>query len=396
MVRITKNIEAREYASGKSVIFITFQYRGARCREKLPKLDPSSKKDEKYAKQLLAEIERQISLNQFNYADYFPNSKNAEKYSGVSRKTVEQLLKGALADYKRVAKPSSYRKYEQPVNALWVPHLGHLTVPHVAPEHIREVIRDQDVTIKTMRNYLLPLRLMFDNAIDDGVITHSPLDRIKLARIMPKKKSGYEIDPYKLEEIDTLLAGFVKYESDWLNYFEYQFFTGCRPSETYALLWSKVGLVTRTVKIDCALVERVFQDSAKTDSGNREFALLDRALNAIQRQKSITYLAGEHVFINPNTKRGIVDTKESRRLWNKIHKLTGVRRRTQYQMRHTYASNLLSQGANPLKVAKDMGHKDVEMLFKVYGRWVDQGRDFDGKVSYGIAPSVPPKKLRSV
>jgi integrase len=47
-----------------------------------------------------------------------------------------------------------------------------------------------------------------------------------------------------------------------------------------------------------------------------------------------------------------------------------VRYRNPYQTRHTYASTLLSANENPWWVAKQMGHVDVEMVFRHYGKWI--------------------------
>jgi integrase len=60
--------------------------------------------------------------------------------------------------------------------------------------------------------------------------------------------------------------------------------------------------------------------------------------------------------------------------------------RNPYQMRHTFASQLLSQGENPAYIAKLLGHKTTEMVIRNYGRWVEQGATlgFDRpQVKYG-------------
>jgi integrase len=36
----------------------------------------------------------------------------------------------------------------------------------------------------------------------------------------------------------------------------------------------------------------------------------------------------------------------------------------------SYVSTLLSRGENPWWVAKQMGHVDVEMIFRRYGKWI--------------------------
>lgn len=38
-----------------------------------------------------------------------------------------------------------------------------------------------------------------------------------------------------------------------------------------------------------------------------------------------------------------------------------------YDLRHTHASLLIEQGANPLEVAQRMGHTDASITLRVYG-----------------------------
>jgi integrase len=39
-------------------------------------------------------------------------------------------------------------------------------------------------------------------------------------------------------------------------------------------------------------------------------------------------------------------------------------------VRHTFASAELTQGANPWLLAQQLGHVDVEMVFKIYGKFI--------------------------
>lgn len=58
-------------------------------------------------------------------------------------------------------------------------------------------------------------------------------------------------------------------------------------------------------------------------------------------------------------------------IWKPALTKAKIQYRYPYQCRHTYASMMLSSGANPLWVAKQMGHADWGMIRKVYGRWID-------------------------
>jgi len=48
-----------------------------------------------------------------------------------------------------------------------------------------------------------------------------------------------------------------------------------------------------------------------------------------------------------------------------------VRYRRQYQTRHTYASMMLTAGESPVWLANQMGHSDLTMIARTYGRWID-------------------------
>ena len=59
-------------------------------------------------------------------------------------------------------------------------------------------------------------------------------------------------------------------------------------------------------------------------------------------------------------------------------RLLGLDRRRPYQLRHTCATLWLSAGENPLWIARQLGHSSVEMLFRVYARWVKDITRNDG------------------
>jgi integrase len=56
--------------------------------------------------------------------------------------------------------------------------------------------------------------------------------------------------------------------------------------------------------------------------------------------------------------------------WRRALRAAGVRYRYPYQMRHTYASMMLSAGENPAWIARQMGHADWGMIRRTYARWM--------------------------
>ena len=56
-------------------------------------------------------------------------------------------------------------------------------------------------------------------------------------------------------------------------------------------------------------------------------------------------------------------------------KLNNIEQRTLYNLRHTFASQLISNGADIVWVSKMLGHKDVSITLKVYTKFIQEQED---------------------
>ena len=54
-----------------------------------------------------------------------------------------------------------------------------------------------------------------------------------------------------------------------------------------------------------------------------------------------------------------------------VHHIGTLIVREMKQTRHSFATVALSCGENPLWIAKVMGHRNTEMIIKVYGKYVE-------------------------
>lgn len=373
---LPRGIESRTYPSGKKVLQIEFQYRGVRCRETLSTLSPERVKDVRYAANLKSEIEAKIERGTFNYAEYFPESKRARLFGhATSTKTVKELTDEWLDDVRRSHPHSTVRCYEKSVRTFIDPYLSHYRVADLTPSIIREAIRHRQVTMKTLRNDLTPLRAVINLALQDAILDRNPLDSIDLSRLVSrdKKKSDYEVDPLDLNEINRFLEACREHRPEWVNYWTVAFFTGMRTGELYGLQWDDIDWEEETVAVRRTITEGKEKET-KTKAGNRELVLTPMALDALRRNRSVTEMRGPWVFVNPTTGRPLIRYDVTDRCWRFVLKRAGLRYRNQYQTRHSYASNLLSGGENPLFVAQQMGHADTQMIMRTYGKWIEQGR----------------------
>ncbi len=152
-------------------------------------------------------------------------------------------------------------------------------------------------------------------------------------------------------------------------------YTGMRTGELVALRWPRVDLQAGTIRITETTTERKDKDRPKTKAGARTIPLLPAAREALELMRQYTLLAGDRVTVNPRSTRDdkAWDDKRLAQVWKAAHAGTGISYRNPYQLRHSFASNLLSEGENIALISRLLGHATVEMTIRHYARWIAQG-----------------------
>lgn len=366
--KTANGVIVRKWPSGKTTLRINFYYRGVRCFEAL-KIEATAA-NIKYAERLRGEILNAIERGAFSYPDYFPNSKRAYIFGHVQSKiTIGELLREFLAESKLTKEASTYRGYKRVCEGHLLPLFDKIEIQDLQPAMLRKWIRSLNCTTKTVANILTPLRAIIEQALVDQYIKENPLNSIIVDKLLNKetKKSDYRADPFSIDEIKTILneaTGQVRL------LFQFAFFTGLRVSELIGLRWEDIDWQNQIIHVEETIVAKEAK-GPKTEAGVRDVLLLPPALEALKLQKQYTFAQKGRVFHNPQTNKQWETSQQIRRTqWMHILKRAGIRYRNTYQTRHTYASMMLSQGENIMWVSKQLGHVDVEMVIKTYGRWI--------------------------
>lgn len=387
--RKVTGVTAIKREGGKEVYQIAFSFMGVQCRETISR--PHSKASLTYCVNLRGEILRRIESGTFVYTEYFPDSKRASIFGHGHGKshTIREALEAYRDRTRATLEASTWNPYRRDIDNILIPRWGHMRLTAFSPSDLRAWAGEQTVTLKRMRNILLPLRAIFAEAKEDGIIKVSPMD-INLRKLVPmeKRTSDFEPEPYSMAELRTVLANVPEPER-WA--FQLWAFTGLRTGELVGLRWPRIDLEGNTLRVEETTTERVDKPRMKTAAGRRVIPLLPAALEAIQHLRAFTQLANDRVTINPRgyRKDKAWDTNKLADVWMKAHKGTGVTPRPPYQLRHTFASHLLSQGNNPAWISKLLGHKTVEMVIRTYCRWISEGEalGFDRPPRrYGMEP----------
>lgn len=291
----------------------------------------------------------------------------------------------AWLDKIKSSKPHSTHNTYKRAGEICIKHLGHHTLQGLSenPAPIFEMIESmENLTLKTVRNYLGPLRAIFSRAYTRRQIKHNPFADFSPSDLIHGARSAYRIDPFDEREIALL----IEHGREWSNYIQFNAYTGLRPSEMMGLEWADIDISTRTALVQRAVVTRAEKDT-KTEGSTRRIKLLPLAEQALTAQKEVTLLQGGKVFINPVTGMAITDYEEINNAMQVICRRAKIRYRPAGQLRHSYASNRLMSGANLYDVADQMGHRNrkgqvsIEMVIKHYGTYIEQVAGLTG--SYG-------------
>lgn len=227
-------------------------------------------------------------------------------------------------------------------------------------------LKDRGLSGKTINNNLIPLRLYFDDLVQNEELDKSPLRNItnvEVARPIPDPLTEAEY-----QAVMSVLKGAAK------NFFQFACWTGLRTSELIALLWSDVDLERGIITVSRAKV-RGRVKGTKTAGSTRNIEATAPAIEALRNQREFTYLQQREVFLNPNTGRPFSGDKPVREtFWKPALKKAGVRYRKAYCTRHTFISLALSYGCNPNWVAQQAGHVNTAMVWKHYGKYIRTDR----------------------
>lgn len=272
---------------------------------------------------------------------------------------------------------STRSKYKGILTNHWMPAFALMAVEDITPAIIRQHINELSFnTEKTFNNALIPLRGVFELAFEDEVIDDLPTKRIK-----NKKFQEEEPDPFTEDEMTKLLGWIKENASDIMLYwyFEVAFWTGARPSEMIALLWSDVDLEKGTMSITKGRVRGILQNKTKT-SKSRLVYLNDNALSAFKNARALNR-GDEYVFVKADGSHWNHESN-MRSVMRSATQATHIRHRPAYNTRHTYATILLMNGINPAFAANQLGHS-LLMFTKIYSRWIhgEQSRNEINKLN---------------
>jgi integrase len=269
-------------------------------------------------------------------------------------------------------------------------------------------LQERAVPVGQVNKVLKILRAIFNVASTrryrgQVLVADNPMRSVKKLR-----QARPEIDPFNAEEVQRILAAAHGWERSFLTVL---IGTGLRPNEGFGLRWPDIDF-ERAIAIIRRTASRHGLHAPKTERSERDVDLVTPVLAALHGQRARTgaMLGGEGLVFPSDVESSAViehvahvrkgslgevpirtfsqvhrwkprktasegqtpfDLSNFReRHWRRILRTAGLRPRTLYHCRHTFATLLIENNESIKYVADQMGHRDLEMVIRRYARWM--------------------------
>jgi integrase len=367
------------------ILQFNFRCNGQRFRESAH-LEATTR-NRKHCDKKLAQIEKEIANNVFNYSAHFPSG--SQSYRLTSIQNSKKLVNNNEDSFHKFAelwfleKQIEWRQsYKDTVrislDKYILPYFGALRPSDITKPDIlafRMFLSEQpgkggNITLSPSRiNHIMtPLRMTLNEAADRYGFT-SPWQNIKSL-----KEGRTQVQPFTFPEVKRLIRSI---RADYRPYLTVRFFTGMRTGEINGLKWQYVDFDRRQILVREAWVQGR-QVPTKTDGSIREIEMSSLVYDALTAQKKKTFDKSEYVFASTESHQPISNSNFIKRIWYPLLERLKLEARRPYQIRHTAATLWLASGESPEWIARQMGHTTTEMLFRVYSRYVPNLTRQDG------------------
>lgn len=250
------------------------------------------------------------------------------------------------------------------------PYFGKKELNSLTPLEIERWQNEMEENYKS--STVQKLRTIFSEILkkakNNDLVDRNPFEKVPGIQ----KKNTTEVNPFTEKELNGIIQntnGYMK------NFIKFMVATGMRPGEIIALKWSDIDFERKKVNVERTRIRslkkgEIQNGEVKTASSERIVDLLILGEEALLKQKELTFKY-EYIFIN-QSKRPFYSHDIIGLNFKKILKKSKIKERPIYNLRHTFASQLISKGADITWVSKMLGHKDITITLKVYTKFIKE------------------------
>ena len=278
-------------------------------------------------------------------------------------------------------KPRTVQSYRDVLRLHVLPTLGEKKVRRLVKGDIKALLvakRGDGYSRDSVRIIHATLRAMLAEAVEDGLLTANPADKIhrRLRLVASAKARSEQVKAMTEEQLGTFLReARTLLTPDLGGLFVLLAETGLRIGEALALKPEDFDWNRPEVRIERALSQRGHLDTPKAGYGRT--VDLSRSPAAVAAVQALLdgRKAAKVVKLSPWLFSTASGKPYSQR--NVLRDMKRVLKRAKlplhfslHCLRHTYAAQRIAAGENVYYVARQLGHASTKLTLDTYGRWL--------------------------
>lgn len=322
--------------------------------------------DKKAAQKVASAIRERLSKGELNLED----ERLVPTFGEYSKKWVEGYIKG-------MRRLSTFERYQEMLKNHILPVFMSKPLDKITRGDIRDFLVakiGQDYSRSTICVFRDVMSGVFNYAIDEEVIKVNPVSGItKRLELNRSRKPG--IEPFTKEELSLLLDTCEEHYLEYYPFFLMAARTGLRLGELLAIRWGDIDFNSRFVWVRQSYRRSQFTPpkngkDRKVDMSDQLAATLKGLLTQRKREALQKGLGEIHELVFHRGSGAPLEQNYVRRIFKRILKKAGLREIRPHDMRHTFASLLLTQGESPVYVKEQLGHSSIQITVDIYGHLI--------------------------
>lgn len=285
--------------------------------------------------------------------------------------TFQEFSEIWLRDYAEIMlKPVTISEYRGYLRKYLIPKFGSMKMTQIRPsmvqQHIASLVRQGNLKPKTIRNQMVPMKRMFELAIQWGYATSNPAAKVALPR-----QEHEEIAFLSPEQVRLLVEAT---DPQWKALIALGAMCGLRKGECLGLQHSAILWTEHRIKICRSLWNGELQDPKTKRSiatlpmpSKVEALLMERVVMCPASDMNLVFCRDDGSPLRPDyVNRGILAPALEK---------AGLPRITFHGLRHSFVAGLIQQNVN-VKVVQELArHTSIQTTLDKYGHVLPESKE---------------------
>lgn len=330
--------------------------------------------DKATAEKVAKQISAAITLDQFNLTK--KEEQTQPNFSVYSATWLETQINGILA-------VATYERYGEVLKRDVIPYFGEMPLDKITVKDVRDFINKLVKAGRTTRSISLSRTVLsscLSEAVIEGLINKNPVKEFNQSRkrsttVEARRPKAHKVDPFKNHEVRKYVDFVMTASPDMYGpMFLCDFRTGLRLGELIALHWSDIDWDNSRIHM-----QRMYKRGKITDLKNGKDRYVDMSVQLHEVLANLLKVREDEAEADGDSELneiifhyngGYRAQNTVRKAYKKYLKQAGLRDARVHDMRHTLASQLLSNGATLIYVKELLGHSSIKTTVDLYGHLV--------------------------